>query len=113
MIKLKSLIIEEMSDSEWRSDWLRRHEAKFTNDGRLIAYHGTTPKNARIIKGSGFKEGSNFTLKPEYAKSIASTYHDLDETKIVVFTVYLPLDSIGFVSSDIVSNRFINFKETI
>ena len=53
MIKLKNLIKE--SDENYRNDWLERHDAKFTSDGRLIAYHGTTLKNSELIKKFGIK----------------------------------------------------------
>lgn len=111
MIKLKSILLE--SNEKYRKDWLKRYEANFTPDDRLIAYHGTTLRNSKLIKQTGFKENSYFSLKPEYSKSITSIYHDIPENKVVVFKVYLPLNSVEFVSSDIFSIRPIKYTETI
>ena len=113
MIKLKSIIFEENENDVWRKDWLKRYRAKFDDKGRLIAYHGTTRKNARLIKQSGFRPHSYFSLDPNYSRSIASTYHDVPEDKVVVFEVHLPLDAVDFVASDIFSTRLIKFEEVI
>lgn len=76
MIKLKQIINEAFdADHEaWRKSWLERHNATFDERGRLIAYHGTTPVKANLIKQSGFRSGSNFTLRPEYAKHWGEKY---------------------------------------
>jgi hypothetical protein len=113
-ILLKSLLREnDEKHIEWRADWLKRHKATYTDDNRLIAYHGTPSKNISGIKKNGFKERTYFSLRPEYSKRIASTYHDMPEDKITVLTVALPLDAIDFISSDIMSLRNIGFDETI
>ncbi len=113
-ILLKSLLREnDEKHMEWRADWLKRHKATYTDDNRLIAYHGTPSKNISGIKKNGFKERTYFSLRPEYSKRIASTYHDMPEDKITVLTVALPLDAIDFISSDIMSLRNIGFDETI
>lgn len=114
MIKLKFLI-KEISEDEykqwrsskeykkWRKDWLTRHNAKFDGLGRVIAYHGTSPNKAKSIKQNGFNTRSYFSLNPEYSKKWGR----------FVFNVYLPLDAIDFVASDIVAIRPIKFDEVI
>ena len=114
MITLKSLIKENQEEHElWRKDWLERYKAKFDEKGRLIAYHGTTKKNSKLIKQSGFKPHSYFSLNPEYSKSITSIYHNVPIDKVIVFEVHLPLDAVDFVASDIYSTREIKFEETV
>ena len=110
MIKLSSLITE--STEEYRKSWLERHNAIVEN-GRLIAYHATPTKNIKSIKLNGFKEHSYFSLRPEYSKQMASTYHDVSENKITLLKVKLPLDAIEFVASNIYSLRVIKFEETL
>lgn len=100
-------------DAEYRAGWLKRHNAQYTDDGRLIAYHGTPTKNIKSIKKNGFKERTYFSLRPEYSKRIASTYHDVPEDKVTVLKVALPLDSINFIMSDIYSLRVLSFDETL
>lgn len=114
MISLKALVeeVESESDSKWRSNWLVRHDAKFDKFGRLIAYHGTPTRNLKSIKENGFRPHSYFSLRSEYSKQIASTYHDVPESKVTVLEVHLPLDSIDFVMSDIFSTRIIKYEET-
>ena len=104
--------VESESDSKWRSDWLVRHNAKFDKVGRLIAYHGTHTKNLKSIKQNGFRSHSYFSLDPKYSKQIASTYHDVPESKVTVLEVHLPLDSVDFVMADIFSVRIIQYVET-
>lgn len=114
MITLKSLIKENNEEHEARKqDWLKRNRAEIDNQGHLIAYHGTTKRNAQLIKQTGFRSHSYFSLNPEYSKRITSIYHNIPEDKVVVFRVHLPLDSIDFVASDIYSTREIKFEETI
>lgn len=110
MIRLKSLLNE--STDAYKSDWIERHRG-ILEDGRLVAYHGTTKKNLKSIKENGFKSHSYFSLRPEYSRRIASTYQNVPENKIVVVTVKLPLDSIDFVAGNIFSLRTIEFKETL
>lgn len=101
MIKLKSLLTE--SDAAFVKDWLERHNAQLDNSGRLIAYHGTTASNAKLIKQNGFKEGSYFSLRKEYSQRWGK----------YVFTVHLPMDAIDFVASDIVAIRPIAYNEIL
>jgi len=85
----------------WRRNWLERHDAKFDDKGRIIAYHGTTPKNAKLIKQTGFKDRSNFTLRPAYAAHWGRK----------VLEVHLPIDAVDFVASDMVSARPLSWEE--
>lgn len=110
MIKLKKIILE--STDEYRVDWLDRHNAIIENN-RLLAYHGTPKKNLSSIKKNGFRIHTYFSLKEEYSKSIASIYHETPKTNIVVLKVWLPLNAIDFVMSDIYSIRTIKFEEII
>lgn len=86
-----------------KADWLKRHGAQFDNKGRILAYHGTRPAVVKLIKQNGFRIGSNFTLKPAYAKHWG----------ITVLKVYLPIDSVTPVSSDLVSDRNIEWNEVV
>jgi hypothetical protein len=104
---------DEEAESSYRKSWLERHNAQYTSDGRLIAYHGTPSKNLSSIKKNGFKYKTYFSLRPEYSKQIASTYHDTPPEKVTVLKVFLPLDAIDFIMSDIYSTRVIKFDETI
>jgi len=110
MIKLFSFIKESID--EYKKRWLELHNAIIEN-GKLIAYHGTPKKNLKLIKMKGFRPHSYFSLKPDYSKQIASTYHDTPENKVVVLKVKLPLDAIDFVAGDIFSTRVIKFEETL
>lgn len=101
----------ETSD-EWRNNWLERHQAQLDSSGRVMAYHGTPTKNLTSIKQHGFRPRTYFSLNPNYSKQIASTYHSTPEHKITVLKVFLPLEAIDFVASDIFSTRNIPFKET-
>jgi len=115
MIKLKPLL-NEISNGDrdaWRKDWLERHNAKFDATGRLIAYHATSRPKSKLIQQEGFRQGSYFSLNPEYSKRVVMNYHDLKPSGVVLFTVHLPLDAIDFVASDIVAIRPIQFSETI
>ena len=114
MIKIKNILLEisqeewekwRISDEykKWRKSWLERHKAQFDDKGRIIAYHGTTPQKAKLIKQNGFRSSSNFTLNPDYAKHWGKT----------ILTVHLPIDTIDFVASDIVSIRPISWSEVI
>jgi hypothetical protein len=100
------------STEEYRKDWLSRHNATIENN-RVLAYHGTPVKNLKSIKANGFKIKTYFSLRLEYSKQIASTYHDVPENKVAVLKVWLPLDAIDFVMSDIYSTRVIKFEETL
>ena len=76
MIKFKSLLIHEDISDPQGVDWLKRHNAKFDNKGRVIAYHATSRKNVQKIRMDGFREGSYFNLNQQYVKSkIASHYN--------------------------------------
>lgn len=115
--KYKSPVTEEADEDEtkrqaWRQSWLERHQAKFDDKGRVIAYHGTPTKNIPSIKKNGFRPHSYFSLRPEYSKSIASRYHDTAEKNVTVLEVHLPLNLIDFVASDIYSTDTIPFKDT-
>jgi hypothetical protein len=110
MIKLKELILE--STEEYRKDWLFRHNATVENN-RVLAYHGTHVKNLKSIKKNGFYEHSYFSLRYEYSKQIAATYHDISYDKVTCLKVWLPLDAIDFIMSDIYSTRVIKFEETL
>ena len=115
ILKVEKIPISENangSTEEYRKSWLERHKAIVEN-GRLLAYHGTPIKNLKSIKQNGFKYKTYFSLRPEYSKQIASRYHDTPEDKVVVIKVWLPLDAIDFVMSDIYSTRVIDYKETI
>lgn len=109
MIKLRSLL---ESTEEYKTDWLSRHNATIENN-RVLAYHGTPVRNLKSIKLNGFKSKTYFSLRPEYSKQIAATYHDTPEDKVVVLKVWLPLDAIDFIMSDIYSTRVIKFEETL
>jgi 2'-5' RNA ligase len=99
----KSVFDLKESTDEYKKDWLERHRATFDDKGRLIAYHGTTPNNAKSIKLNGFRTGSNFSLRKEYSRHWG----------IVVFKVHLPLDAIDFIMSDIKATRPIAFSEVV
>ena len=99
--KSKDLLSEE--NDEWKRDWLERHNAPLDEKGRLVAYHGTTPNNSKLIKQNGFKKGSYFSLRKEYSKNWG----------IIILKVALPLDAVSFVASDIVSTRPIAWNEVI
>jgi hypothetical protein len=106
----KEQSVTESNDPEWKKDWLERHRAKLDDKGRIIAYHGTPTRNLPSIRKNGFRPRSYFTLRPEYAKSIATTYHDTD--KVTVIEVHLPFDAVDMVMSDIYALRNIPFGET-
>jgi len=109
MIKLMTLL---ESAEEYRADWISRHKG-IVEHNRLLAYHGTPIKNLKSIKLNGFKSKTYFSLRPEYSKQIASTYHNTPEDKVAVLKVWLPLDAIDFIMSDIYSTRVIKFEETL
>ena len=100
------------STEEYRNDWLFRHKATVENN-RVLAYHGTPTKNLKSIKTNGFRTNTYFSLRPEYSKLIAATYHDISDDKVTCLKVWLPLDAIDFVMSDIYSTRVIKFEETL
>jgi len=103
--------ITEVID-DYKSDWIDRYKAIVEN-GRIIAYHGTTTKNYKLIKKTGFRKRSYFSIRPEYSKRIVSIYHNIPESKVILMKVKLPLDAIDFVGGDIVSNREIGLDETL
>jgi hypothetical protein len=109
-IETQNKDIRENNDVAWKKDWLERHRAKLDDKGRIIAYHGTPTRNLPSIRKNGFRPRSYFTLRPEYAKSIATTYHDTD--KVTVIEVHLPVDAVDMVMSDIYALRNITFGET-
>jgi hypothetical protein len=100
----------ENNDVKWKQDWLERHRAKLDEKGRIIAYHGTPTRNLPSIKKNGFRPHSYFTLRPEYAKSIATTYHDTKN--VTVIEVHLPIDAVDMVMSDIYALKTIPFGDT-
>jgi hypothetical protein len=102
VIKLKNLLSESLLDDRGK-DWLKRHNAQYDNKGRVIAYHGTFKRLAKLIQRQGFKQGSYFSLEKEYSQHWGE----------FVFEVHLPLDSVDFISSDLVALRPIDFQETI
>ena len=104
---------DEHFDHAYRKSWLEKHNATYSSDGRLIAYHGTPSKNISSIKKNGFKYKTYFSLRSDYSKQIASTYHDTPPEKVTVLKVLLPLDAIDFVMGHIYSIRVIKYEETI
>jgi hypothetical protein len=104
---------DEHFDHAYRKSWLERHDATYSPDGRLIAYHGTPSKNISSIKKNGFQYKTYFSLRSEYSKRIASAYHDTPPEKVTVLKVLLPLDAIDFVMGHIYSIRVIKYEETI
>jgi hypothetical protein len=110
MIKLSTLIQE--STEEYRADWIERRRGQ-VKDGRLLAYHGTPTKNLKSIQQNGFKQPSYFSLRPQYSKQIAATYHNVPENRVTVIEVWLPLDAIDFVAGDVYSTRVIKYEETL
>lgn len=110
MIKFKQLLNEVMD--AYKSDWINRYQAVVEN-GRLIAYHGTTPQNYISIQKNGFKPGAYFSLDSGYSKRITSIYHNIPQKNVILIRVKLPLDAVDFVAGDIVANRTINFNETL
>lgn len=124
IIMLKDLLLSENwrdglypedieGHKEWRQNWLKRYEAEFTPDGRLIAYHGTPTRNVKSIKANGFRKKSYFSLRPEYSKHIAARYHDTPENKVSVMKVYLPLEKVDFIMGDIYSTEPIPYSEVV
>jgi hypothetical protein len=109
--QIKILKINEFG-AAWKADWMRRRNIQLDSLGRLPAYHGTPTKNLKSIKENGFRSGTYFSLKSEYSKQIASTYHNTPINRITVLEVSLPLDAIDFVGPDIVSTRVIKLEET-
>lgn len=112
MIKLMDIVKESLED-ETGKDWLNRHGAKIDDKGRVIAYHTTTYKKAKLIKQTGFRSGSYFSLKPEYSRSVVKIYHGLKDRGITTLEVHLPTNSVDFVASILVAVKPIKFEETI
>lgn len=103
MIKLRNLLLENL-DTPNGKDWLFRHNAQFDEKNRVIAYHGTSSSKTRQIKSSGvFRAGSYFTLNPKYAKHWGN----------IIFKVYLPLNYIDFVASDLIATSDIPLEKVI
>jgi hypothetical protein len=88
---------------KWRQGWLDRHNANLDEKGRLLVFHGTTPRRVKSIRETGFRKGSYFTLNPSYARHWG----------ISIMKVKLPLDAIDFVGPDIVAIRPIGYDELI